>query len=154
MLLTAGQARLRTPPGSERTRPLPTSTDAAGGGGGLCGVLHQLLGNVSQELTGRVVLDLSPLAARLCPAEVEALLGTGEPHIGQPALFGELLGVCHGALVRKDAVLHPGEEDHRKLQSLGGVQRHQRNLTLDRKSTRLNSSHVAISYAVFRLKKK
>src|SRR5437660_8212834 len=29
-----------------------------------------------------------------------------------------------------------------------------RNLRLDRKSTRLNSSHVAISYAVFCLKKK
>src|SRR5690625_6255401 len=29
-----------------------------------------------------------------------------------------------------------------------------RNLNIDRKSTRLNSSHVAISYAVFCLKKK
>src|SRR5690606_40265897 len=35
------------------------------------------------------------------------------------------------------------------IQSLGGAQ-----LELDRKSTRLNSSHVKISYAVFCLKKK
>src|SRR5699024_11553859 len=32
--------------------------------------------------------------------------------------------------------------------------RHMRNLIGDRKSTRLNSSHVSISYAVFCLKKK
>src|SRR5690625_2260767 len=34
------------------------------------------------------------------------------------------------------------------------VERTRRGLELDRKSTRLNSSHVAISYAVFCLKKK
>src|SRR5207249_9087235 len=56
----------------------------------------------------------------------------------------------------------------RELQALGGVQREEvdaigRDLdavrrgqrhALDRKSTRLNSSHVSISYAVFCLKKK
>src|SRR5439155_20561278 len=35
-----------------------------------------------------------------------------------------------------------------------GTEMAQMNLSLDRKSTRLNSSHVAISYAVFCLKKK
>src|SRR5207253_3739002 len=35
-----------------------------------------------------------------------------------------------------------------------GAARHQVQLIADRKSTRLNSSHVAISYAVFCLKKK
>src|SRR5690625_7052333 len=34
------------------------------------------------------------------------------------------------------------------------IAKHQRNIESDRKSTRLNSSHVAISYAVFCLKKK
>src|SRR2546427_2280995 len=34
------------------------------------------------------------------------------------------------------------------------VQQHQRHETVDRKSTRLNSSHSQISYAVFCLKKK
>src|SRR5437870_6808762 len=37
---------------------------------------------------------------------------------------------------------------------IGWAQRHGFELPLDRKSTRLNSSHVAISYAVFCLKKK
>src|SRR3989442_8178556 len=37
------------------------------------------------------------------------------------------------------------------LRSVSDISRHQR---LDRKSTRLNSSHVRISYAVFCLKKK
>src|SRR5690625_3391483 len=36
----------------------------------------------------------------------------------------------------------------------GGGQRQLLEQTIDRKSTRLNSSHVAISYAVFCLKKK
>src|SRR5690606_41427271 len=36
----------------------------------------------------------------------------------------------------------------------GGNQRAERRAALDRKSTRLNSSHVKISYAVFCLKKK
>src|SRR5437660_4884580 len=40
-----------------------------------------------------------------------------------------------------------GDFDNDKYDCCGGIQR-------DRKSTRLNSSHVAISYAVFCLKKK
>src|SRR5437773_8481144 len=36
----------------------------------------------------------------------------------------------------------------------GGVQLHRRLPVRDRKSTRLNSSHITISYAVFCLKKK
>src|ERR1035438_4300360 len=35
-----------------------------------------------------------------------------------------------------------------------GIDRHERRTDLDRKSTRLNSSHLGISYAVFCLKKK
>src|SRR5439155_3066685 len=58
---------------------------------------------------------------------------------------------------------HLGSADARTDESLGGVHawlRESMGATLstrpskDRKSTRLNSSHVAISYAVFRLKKK
>src|SRR5690625_6955386 len=44
-----------------------------------------------------------------------------------------------------------GIADEQVLQAMGNVPRH---LFVDRKSTRLNSSHVAISYAVFCLKKK
>src|SRR5207253_11113472 len=46
--------------------------------------------------------------------------------------------------------LHPHHEpDRRRVGAAGGTARRR-----DRKSTRLNSSHVAISYAVFCLKKK
>src|SRR5207249_10860938 len=51
--------------------------------------------------------------------------------------------------------------DHLHLQTLGPVGNHRADVAdaddserLDRKSTRLNSSHVSISYAVFCLKKK
>src|SRR5690625_7103517 len=40
------------------------------------------------------------------------------------------------------------------LGAWGEFEHGQRDAIIDRKSTRLNSSHVAISYAVFRLKKK
>src|SRR3989442_11553608 len=43
---------------------------------------------------------------------------------------------------------------HRLALLLLARDRHPRELGLDRKSTRLNSSHVRISYAVFCLKKK
>src|SRR5207249_7005500 len=46
--------------------------------------------------------------------------------------------------------LVPGPDDR----GLGGRGRGDRPVRLDRKSTRLNSSHVSISYAVFCLKKK
>src|SRR5438874_9852571 len=52
-----------------------------------------------------------------------------------------------------------GQFDHYRVHFLGRVSsnvpgKRYRNITGDRKSTRLNSSHVEISYAVFCLKKK
>src|SRR5690349_23079392 len=44
--------------------------------------------------------------------------------------------------------------DYRSVRSLGSIDKHSAGRTIDRKSTRLNSSHVEISYAVFCLKKK
>src|SRR5690606_41849063 len=45
-------------------------------------------------------------------------------------------------------------QQQRGIRGWGGQARQDRLLGLDRKSTRLNSSHVKISYAVFCLKKK
>src|SRR3712207_8804086 len=51
-------------------------------------------------------------------------------------------------------VLADADADRRQREA-AGVQRRERDLqALDRKSTRLNSSHANISYAVFCLKKK
>src|SRR5207249_8725588 len=72
-----------------------------------------------------------PLRQRLAPSRVRAGLG--------PADQGPLRG-------------HRGARRHRRP---GQAQRHPpRRAPRDRKSTRLNSSHVSISYAVFCLKKK
>src|SRR5256885_9116260 len=49
--------------------------------------------------------------------------------------------------------VHTEARDQR-VADLAGLQRIEHLLELDRKSTRLNSSHLVISYAVFSLKKK
>src|SRR3712207_7130893 len=66
---------------------------------------------------------------------------------GPYALDGELLAAAPGdALVMHDLPAHRGEEiSDEVIESPRSV---------DRKSTRLNSSHANISYAVFCLKKK
>src|SRR5690606_40993459 len=61
----------------------------------------------------------------------------------RPFLIPHHRGACTG---RGPARRRPGSRDRRR-----GVARAE---TADRKSTRLNSSHVKISYAVFCLKKK
>src|SRR5699024_11984774 len=48
----------------------------------------------------------------------------------------------------------PGAENSALYRPLKDVLKRQAEITADRKSTRLNSSHVSISYAVFCLKKK
>src|SRR3712207_8658505 len=53
-----------------------------------------------------------------------------------------------------DSILAEGSEALAALTSAGGVLIVGISLKLDRKSTRLNSSHANISYAVFCLKKK
>src|SRR5215813_15221186 len=64
--------------------------------------------------------------------------------------------------VLRSARRKPGQPRHKRAQGLDGpraelptaLARCAPHLGLDRKSTRLNSSHVRISYAVFCLKKK
>src|SRR2546422_2176465 len=63
---------------------------------------------------------------------------------GEEAKGGDTGNVLHGPLHREHQILH--------AEALGAeCRRHGR---IDRKSTRLNSSHGYISYAVFCLKKK
>src|SRR3712207_7131408 len=73
----------------------------------------------------------------------------------------DALPICHAPRRRQPEVLEEGTAGvegrvEADLAEIGGVhvrQEHGR-LALDRKSTRLNSSHANISYAVFCLKKK
>src|SRR3712207_7203662 len=64
----------------------------------------------------------------------------GHAHGGQAGEAGPLVDPCH--------VVVPSDQEHQ----LGGLPRVRGQR--DRKSTRLNSSHANISYAVFCLKKK
>src|SRR3712207_6890515 len=71
---------------------------------------------------------------------VQGEVGSGKTAVAAAALF---VAVCNGA---QGSLMAPTEIL---------AEQHYRNLvTLDRKSTRLNSSHANISYAVFCLKKK
>ena len=57
--------------------------------------------------------------------EIQLLTRTGDPDIGKASLFFQLGGITKGSTVREYALFHAGEKDDRKLQSLGGVQRHE-----------------------------
>src|SRR5690606_29806281 len=82
---------------------------------------------------------------------VELLLGAGE--VG--GAVGEGIGAeGHAALVRGQPVAAYIQRKARKLARLASGGGHRVELLRDRKSTRLNSSHVKISYAVFCLKEK
>src|SRR5205814_8265384 len=57
-----------------------------------------------------------------------------------------IVAIAHGARVARGVIQIPLHEPERTLREVDA--------DLDRKSTRLNSSHLGISYAVFCLKKK
>ena len=59
------------------------------------------------------------------PRDVQPALRAGDTDVRQAALLLELGLVAERAGVREDAVLEPGEEHHRELQPLRGVQGHQ-----------------------------
>src|SRR5690625_848416 len=78
-----------------------------------------------------------------------------QPYFGESELTGdkdENLLMCNKAIILNDEMSNKSKRDLTVMKKLCSVQWF--NLRRDRKSTRLNSSHVAISYAVFCLKKK
>src|SRR5690625_6683168 len=72
--------------------------------------------------------------------------------------YTTLFRSCRGGRVCSQGSLRGRDVQHSLVTGAGGAQGTGQGLELrldeDRKSTRLNSSHVAISYAVFCLKKK
>src|SRR5690606_40221328 len=94
-----------------------------------------------------------------CHRSVPRLLGAGLAglapdlltRVADPLALVRLRG-AHRANLRRDLsdllLVDPLDDDR------GRARRRQRDTLQDRKSTRLNSSHVKISYAVFCLKKK
>src|SRR3989442_7235684 len=73
------------------------------------------------------------------------------PRVGG-AVGGDAPGVEQRQHVRERMLAAVGADDHRPR--LHDVEQPRAVIIRDRKSTRLNSSHVRISYAVFCLKKK
>ena len=57
---------------------------------------------------------------------MDLLAAPRDPHKHQPPLLLEVLRTVEAPLVRKDAVLHGDDVNNRKLQALGGMERHQR----------------------------
>src|SRR5690606_41829653 len=95
--------------------------------------LHSFPTRRSSDLSG-----LGAAAPLRSPAVSRALEGISKPAAG--AGTPSALRQC------------PTARSHRTLR--GSLERQRRTRCSDRKSTRLNSSHVKISYAVFCLKKK
>src|SRR5699024_2884952 len=91
--------------------------------------LHQFLGHLGEEARGRVIRGRAPAGTGDRAADVKLFLRSGNAHVGQAAFLGKLRGVAQRPHVRELAILPAGEEYHRKLQPLGGVQGHQRDLT-------------------------
>ncbi len=52
--------------------------------------------------------------------------GARHADVAEAALFFQLFGIHESARVREEALFESGKKDERKLESLGGVQRHQR----------------------------
>ena len=84
------------------------------------------VGDLLEEPAGRVVLGLPPQVPAPGVRQVEPFPGPGDPDVGQPPLLLHLGGLPERAQVGEDPVLHPDDEHHRVLETLGGVQGHQR----------------------------
>src|SRR5256886_4029651 len=69
-------------------------------------------------------------------------------------LFRSLVHVVDGRSGERDAARQHGLMDSAAVHAGPAERGEQRRMDIDRKSTRLNSSHSQISYAVFCLKKK
>src|SRR5438876_12400694 len=92
----------------------------------------------------RTLLHLSLTPGTLTQTEIAARLGIEEP---------SLVTLLH-RLESERWVARRGSPHDRRCKIVYLGRRAQRIITRDRKSTRLNSSHPSISYAVFCLKKK
>src|SRR5690242_7076772 len=132
----AGQARRPPCVACQRSRydGVAMGAPAAPDGPVLAEHLDQLLGDLGEEPAGRVEVGAPEEHSAPRVTEIEPLARAGDAHVAEAAFLLELVGVAQAPHVRKDAVLEAGQEHHRKLEPLGGVQRHERDgalLSLD-----------------------
>src|SRR5437660_6547500 len=76
-----------------------------------------------------------------------SVISLGDFDFGQPSRITASLGLGRRGIIDIERESRMGGQTHTKGVLIISI-------SIDRKSTRLNSSHVAISYAVFCLKKK
>src|SRR5690554_4161604 len=110
-----------------------------------------------QELSNKVGLSKTPVHERIKKLEQSGIIEKYIAVIDNKKLINGMYVFCSVSLdVQKLNEIEIFKEEIRKLPEvlecylMGGAN----DFLLDRKSTRLNSSHVRISYAVFCLKKK
>src|SRR5690606_41928981 len=121
----------------------PRRSDAGGGRG--TGALHQLDEGHAHLLQARDVGQVVLLLVDLVEADQEGRqFALAAAHLLERIVVRQVLQLDPGAL----GLLLPQVPGQLRLRVQARV------VELDRKSTRLNSSHVKISYAVFCLKKK
>ena len=91
------------------------------------GFLDEFRGNLRQKTRRlrNLLIHIAEVAPESRGSEIELLLGAGHADIKQPALFLQLAAFLHGPAVRKQAIFQSHDEHDGKLQSLGGVERHQ-----------------------------
>ena len=90
---------------------------------------EQTIRDLSEEAARRVVVRRPEQVPGGGMGEIQVLLRSRDPHVCQSTFFFELVGVTQGPHVREDTFLHPGDEDHRELETLGVVKGHQRDRT-------------------------
>ena len=87
-------------------------------------LLQQLRGDLPREPGQPVAAGGAKDHPALRVEDRKLLPGPGDGHIGQAALLLHLLGVVEHPRAREHPLLPAGEEHHRELQPLGGVDRH------------------------------
>ena len=87
-------------------------------------LLDQLLRDLADEARWRAEAVHAVQAALFGIADVQLLHRARDADVAEAAFLLEAVEVVERALVRKQPVLHPGQEHDGELQSLGGVQRH------------------------------
>src|SRR5205807_1903788 len=87
-------------------------------------LLDQVLGDLAHEARDLAVAVDAVQPPLLGAGEVQLPHGARHADVGEPPLLLEPVEVGERALMREQALLHAGEEHHRELEALGGVQRH------------------------------
>ena len=88
-------------------------------------ILDQLARDLAQEARRQRIALGAVQTPALGVREIQLRHRPGHADVAQPALLLEALGVLGRHAVREQTLLDTGDENQRKLQPLGGVQRHQ-----------------------------